>query len=43
MTADRERALELQIEAVAAWNSELAARFCQADRTRSICDVSIRC
>lgn len=42
MTADRERALELQIEAVAAWNSELAARFGEADRTRSICDVSLR-
>lgn len=42
MTADRERALKLQTEAVAAWNCELAARFCEADRTRSICDVSLR-
>jgi organic radical activating enzyme len=42
MTVDRERALELQIEAVAAWNSELTARFNEADLTRSICDVSLR-
>jgi uncharacterized Fe-S cluster-containing radical SAM superfamily protein len=42
MTADRESALALQTEAVEAWNSELAARFNEADRTRSICDVSLR-
>jgi uncharacterized Fe-S cluster-containing radical SAM superfamily protein len=42
MSEDRERALALQHDAVAAWNAELAARFSDADRARSICDVSLR-
>jgi len=42
MREDRERALALQQEAVAAWNSELGRRFSEAERGRSICDVPLR-
>lgn len=36
---DRERSLQVQEEAIAAWNVELARRFCPALRARPICDV----
>jgi uncharacterized Fe-S cluster-containing radical SAM superfamily protein len=42
MTASRRRALELQNEAVATWNSLLAARFDETERMTTICDVPLR-
>lgn len=42
MSDDRKRALALQREAVAAWNAAIAARFDEADRARSVCDVALR-
>ncbi len=42
LSEERERAIALQNDAVAAWSAELANRFNDADRARSICDVSLR-
>jgi len=37
-----QRALALQVEAIAAWNTELERRFSAAEPDRSICDVNLR-
>jgi uncharacterized Fe-S cluster-containing radical SAM superfamily protein len=42
MGPDHVRALEIQHEAIAAWNHELASRFGQHERDRSISDVQLR-
>lgn len=42
LTTDHERALVVQDEVIAAWNAELASRFDENLRRRSICDVPLR-
>lgn len=42
LSTDHERALVVQDEAIAAWNTELASRFDEDLRRRSICDVPLR-
>ncbi|MHB8694235.1 MAG: hypothetical protein ACYDHH_23590, partial [Solirubrobacteraceae bacterium] len=42
LTTDHDRALVVQDEAIAAWNTELASRFDDELRRRSICDVPLR-
>lgn len=42
MTTAQERALVVQDEAIAAWNAEIASRFDEDSRLRSICDVPLR-
>ncbi|HET9395763.1 MAG TPA: hypothetical protein VFO36_06875, partial [Nitrospiraceae bacterium] len=42
LTPDHERALSIQDEAIAAWASELGARYGEDMRSRVICDVPLR-
>lgn len=42
VTPDQARALKIQDSAIAAWNGELEARFDDAARAESICDVPLR-
>ena len=42
ITAEQRRALEVQHEAIAAWNVEIARRFSEDELALEICDVGLR-
>ncbi|HET9896709.1 MAG TPA: hypothetical protein VFQ44_17400 [Streptosporangiaceae bacterium] len=42
LTTARQHALDIQNQAMEAWNTEIEARFAQADRRRPIHEISLR-